>query len=222
MRSRGGFMIGAAAAVIGSTLAMTAPASATEVYGSPLPPNQNWTGSLGLDFMVNTPVTVDALGAYFGGGVGADVTVEIFTSGGIAVPGLLAVIPTTTSPYTFVPVVPVVLTPGSYQVTAWGYGPIGNYNTGFSGIPISFDTFGGALSEGDPWYNDPGVTGFASDHLDDFNSGFGTFHFYGAGNFDIAQTPLPTSWSLLIAGFIGLSFLTRRAAQNRSARAASV
>ena len=200
----------------GSALLFNAPASASPVYGAPLPPNQNWTGSLGLDFTVNSQITITALGAYSGVGENANIYVEIFTGSGTAVPGLVATISTTLSPYTWQSVTPVTLGPGTYQIAAWGYGPIGNYNTGISpGTPISFDTLGAALTEGSPWYNDPGVTGFAVDHLDNFNGGGD--HFYGAGNFDAVVTPLPSTWLMLLSGFIGLGFFAYRGTKKAAA-----
>ena len=203
-----------------SALALSASASASPVYNAPLPPNQNWTGSLGLDFIVNSQITITAIGAYSGIGDNAEITVEIFTSTGTIVPGLLATISTTSAPYTWQSVTPVTLGPGNYQVAAWGYGPIGNYNTGISpGTPISFDTLGGALTEGLPWYNDPGVTGFAGNHLDNFNGGGN--HYYGAGNFDAVVTPLPSTWLMLLSGFIGFGFFAYRGTKKNSAAIAA-
>jgi hypothetical protein len=194
---------------IGSALSLSAPANATSVYYGPGEPNQNWTGSLGLDFIVNSQITIDALGAY-NGGVGS-ITVAIFTGDGTTQLIVPTSIDTTTysvaSPYTFQSVTPITLGPGTYQVTAWGYGPTDNFNTGFGGT-LGFNTLGGALTEGNPYYNDQGVTGFANQHLDDFNGG--GLHFYGAGNFDAFATPLPSTWLMLLSGFVGLSFFAYR------------
>ena len=184
--------------------ATTTAADASPIYSGPGAPNQNWTGSLGLDFIVNSPITIDALGAYDGGDGSAPITVEIFTDTGTAVPGLLATILTTTTPYTFQSVAPVTLGPGTYQIAAWGYGPVGNFNTGFvPGSVIDFNTLGGALTEGNPFYNLQGVTGFAT-ILDNFNGG--GLHFYGAGNFDAVATPLPASWTMMLTAFVGFGF----------------
>lgn len=209
----------ATAVAAASSLPLSVPADATTVFSGPGSPNQNWTGSLGLDFIVNTPIVIDALGAYSGSGANADITVEIFTSAGIPVPGLLATISTTSSPYTFQSVTPVTLAAGTYQVTAWGYGPIGNYNTGISpGTPIGFDTLGGALTEGSPYYNASGITGFAT-ILDNFNGGGD--HYYGAGNFDASPTPLPSTWLMLLSSFVGLGFFAYRRTKKSTALAAA-
>lgn len=217
MRKFVGSVALAAVISVGSALSLTAPADASPVFSGPGDPNQNWTGSLGLDFTVNSQITIDALGAYSGAGDHANITVEIFTDTGAPVPGLSAIILTTLNPYTFQPVTPVTLGPGTYQVTAWGYGPntIGNFNTGFDpSTVIGFNTLGGALTQGDPFYNDPGNTGFADQHLDNFNGG--GFHFYGAGNFDATATPLPSTWLMLIAGFAGFGFLAYRGTKKNS------
>jgi len=210
----------AAAISVSTALSLSAPATANPVFFGPGDPNQNWTGSLGLDFTVNTPIVINALGAYSGFGANADITVEIFTSTGTPVPGLLATIFTTSTPYTFQSVAPVTLGTGTYQVTAWGYGPIGNFNTGFDlSTVIGFNTLGGALTEGNPFYNDPGNTGFANQHLDNFNGG--GLHFYGAGNFDATATPLPSTWLMLLGGFIGLGFFADRGIKNDTAAVAA-
>ena len=210
----------ATAVAAGSMLSLSAPAGASTVFSGPGAPNQNWTGSLGLDFIVNSPITIDALGAYSGVGANADITVGIYTDAGVLVSSL-AIIATTSSPYTFESVAPITLGPGTYQVTAWGYGPIGDFNTGINqpNPPLGFNTLGGALTEGNPFYNDPGVTGFAT-ILDDFNGG--GLHFYGAGNFEaIANTPLPSTWLMLIAGFAGFGFLAYRGTNKRAAALAT-
>lgn len=207
---------GAAFAAI--LLLLNASAGAAPVFSGPGLPNQNWTGSLGIDFTVNTPIVIDALGAYSGPNASAEITVEIFTSAGSPVSGLLTTILTSSSPYTWQPVTPVTLAPGAYQVTAWGYGQIGNFNTGISpGTDISFNTLAGAITEGLPYYNNPNVTGFAT-ILDNFNDPeFNAVHYYGAGNFDASPTPLPSTWLMLVSGFAGFGFLAYRGRRKNSA-----
>jgi hypothetical protein len=210
----------ATAVVASCALSLSAPADASEVvYGAPGTPNQYWTGSLGLDFIVDTPIVVSALGVYSADQPGTYIDVEIFTGSGTPVPGLSADILTTSSLYTFQSVTPVILAPGTYQVTAWGYGPIDNYNTGISpGTPITFNTLGGALTLGSPYYNSPGVFGFAT-ILDNFNAGYDNNqpHYYGAGNLVASATPLPSTWTMLIAGFAGLGFFAYRGSKKGSA-----
>ena len=218
MRSLVGSIAFATLISVGSALSLSAPVNASPVFFGPGNPDQGWTGSLGLDFIVNSPITIDALGAYSGNGDHAIITVEIFTGTGTPVPGLLANIATTSSPYTFQSVTPVTLGPGTYQVTAWGYGQIGDFNT-FGVTSLGFNTLGGALTEGNPFYNDPGVTGFAGQHLDNFNGN--GLHFYGAGNFDASATPLPSTWLMMLSGFVGLGFFVYRGTKKRTALAAA-
>jgi hypothetical protein len=210
---------------------LTTPASAVPIFDAPTPPNQNWTGSLGLDFTVNQSIVISGLGAYSGVGATADITVEVFKSDGTPIPGLAAVITTTSSPYTWQSVVPVTLAPGTYQIAAWGYGTILNYNTGIApGTAISFDTLGGALSLGLPYYNNPNQTGFAT-ILDDFNGcQYGCDHYYGAGNIDAAlalgpgnpgDAPLPSAWLLMLSGFFGFGYFARRGVKRNSAFSAA-
>jgi hypothetical protein len=222
-----------AAVVAAGTLSLTAPASAAEIYSLPngTPNDQNWSGSLGLDFTVNSDVVVYGLGAFYDGS-DSTIDVALYNTSGLQL--AFAAINTTSSPYTFQGVPAFILTPGTYQVTAWGYGTgNGNYNTGTCGDPancpaLNFNPLGTALTFGAPWYNDPGVTGFADDHLDNFNSPNGPpqgpYHYYGAGNFEayagseiISAAPLPATWTMLIAGFIGLGFFAYRGSKKSAA-----
>jgi hypothetical protein len=212
----------AAVVAAGSTLSLTSPASALEVYTLPSGTvgNQNWTGSLGLDFTVTSDITVTGLGAFYDPG---DFSIEVVLYNATTeAPIVSASINATLAPYTFQAVAPIVLLPGNYQITAWGYGNgTGNYNTGNCGSspncpPLGSNTIPGLIT-GSPWYNDPGVTGFADDHLDNFNGGGGPqtpFHFYGAGNVEVA--PLPATWTMLIAGFIGLGFFAYRGSKKNA------
>jgi hypothetical protein len=222
----------AAAFVAGCALSLTAPASASTclnpgIYSLPCdtPANQNWIGSVGLDFTVNSNVVVYGLGAFTNGAIPIDVAIYNATNGS-PIAGLSTTITTApnSSKYAFQPVTPVILTPGSYQVTAWGYatGNNNNYNTGLCGggycPKLGFNTLGGELTFGLPYYSNS--TGFAT-ILDDFWPGGGPydpFHYYGAGNFEAsAATPLPSTWAMLIAGFVGLGFFAYRGTKRRAA-----
>jgi hypothetical protein len=217
----------AAFAATGCILSLNAPASAVEVYSLPpgTLPDQSWSGSLGLDFQVTSSIVVYGLGAFYDGG--APITVAIYETNQPNTPLVETVITTGSPVYTFSPVAPITLTPGFYQVTAWGYGSgTGNYNTGTCPDPTNCPSLTSnsltGFVPGLPWYNDPGVTGFADDHLDINNpppGPQGPYHYYGAGNFEAfaLATPLPATWTMLIAGFIGLGFVVYRGSKKSAA-----
>jgi hypothetical protein len=216
----------------GCSLSMSAPASATEIYSLPSDTvaDQSWSGSLGLDFQVTSNIVVDGLGAFYDGG--SPILVELFETNQANSSGTLLAQTTITtgSPvYTFNAVAPITLTPGYYQITASGYGTgSGDFNTGTcSGTcnSLGFNPVNGLIF-GAPWYNDPGVLGFADGHEDNFNIPGGPqapFHFYGAGNIEAfaATTPLPATWTMLIAGFIGLGFFAHRGSKKSAAAIAA-
>jgi hypothetical protein len=231
----------AAVVAAGCALSMAAPASAIEcsngIYslpcGAPLA-NQNWAGSLGLDFTVNSNVVVTALGAFYDNG--DNITVAIYQTDQNNDPGNLVVQATfaaTTGPYTFQSLEsPITLTPGYYQVAAWGYGNgPGNYNTGNCSDPSSsttcpklgFNTLNNELGFGLPYYSNG--TGFAT-ILDDiwaFSGPYAPYHYYGGPNFDAfaAAAPLPATWTMLIAGFIGLGYFAYRGSKKSAAAIAA-
>jgi hypothetical protein len=217
----------AVAVAAGCAISLTAPASASEIYSLPggTTADQNWSGSLGLDFTVNSDVVVYGLGAFYDNG--DPITVAIYQTDASNSSGTLVAsttIAAALSPYTFQAVTPVLLTPGYYQVAAWGYGSgTGNYNTGNCGggycPALNFNSLGNELGFGLPWFNF-GTTGFAYQDQDDNygNSGpYGNEHYYGAGNFEAFATPLPSTWTMLIAGFIALGFFAYRGSKKNSA-----
>jgi len=190
---------------------------------------QQWQGNLGMEFQVNnTAITVSALGAFdngvpgeLSGTTGNGVEVGIFD----ATTGLLvgtAVVFSGESPGTqigadaFQNVTPFQLGPGNYEIVALN-DP--NYNQGyFNTGPNQFQTLnslGGALS-------------FIGTSYYDFNSttlelpGYpdtGPVDRYDAGTFaaSISATPLPSTWTMLIAGFIGLAFFAYRGSRKNAA-----
>lgn len=107
---------------------------------------------LGMDFTVNSAVTVTQLGSFDsnGNGFANDIQVGIFsTSGGgplvsTILSGSSGVL---TNGTRFVPIAPFLLLPGTYSIVAAGY--TGGFdfsgNTGF-GDTTSFNNAGGALS----------------------------------------------------------------------------
>jgi len=174
--------------------------------------NQAWTGSLGLDFTVNSTVTVDSLGAFTSGGapIATDVYVAIYNLGTSSAVTPIVDFAGTPDPtgaaYVFKSISAVTLAPGNYQLTAWGYGPNNpNYNYGFiasgDGGPIVFNTDGGALTaDGTQYSYSAGGIATIPDN--------GTTR-YGAGSFTVSSVPEPASWGLMLLGFSGLGVVLR-------------
>ncbi len=198
-----------------AVLAIAAPALAvTQVYDTTpaTPGNQNWGGTLGLDFTVNTQITVTDLGTFDSGkdGITNDIFVGIFDAGGTLVASAVNFNGTANpggTAYVLKAVAPIVLAPGTYQLGAWGYnlGADINFNYGFiapgNGGPITFDSLGGALTAvGTRYAFAPGILATNTDN--------GTTR-YGAGTF-AAFVPEPATWGLMIAGFAMTGAAMRR------------
>jgi hypothetical protein len=188
---------------------------------------QQWVGNLGMEFQVNTGITVNALGAFdndvpagLSGTTGSGVVVGIFNvSTGLLVG--TSVVFSTETPGTqigadaFQNVTPFNLGPGKYEIVSLN-DP--NYNQGFFNTgPNQFQTLnslGGALS-------------FIGTSYYDSNSGLdlpgsvdtGPVDRYDAGTFAASAlaTPLPSTWTMLIAGFIGLGFFAYRGSRKSAA-----
>lgn len=176
--------------------------------------NQDYGGSLGLLFNVNTPITVAALGAYDSGNssqlIGADgssgVTVQIYTTGGSPVGTPVVFTPTNAGTQinadAFLWITPLTLPVGSYAIVAFNDN---NYNTngGFNATS-TLNTFGGAIS-----FVGGGNYGRAGSYPGTGDGG--PANRYDAGTFAI--TPEPASlvvWGLVIAG--GIVIARRRKA----------
>jgi hypothetical protein len=183
---------------------------------------QGYTGNLGLNFTVNSPVTVTALGVFNASGSGTisgTLHVVIFD-----MTSLLWVTPVVTfhGAYTpegfgydvFQPITPVTLQPGPYQVDATGFNSNDlNGDTVFSGsssgpvlnnlggaITFTGARFKGSLSlvNGSPPLQCPSCSNVPSA--------------FDAGTFQVgaAGTPEPGSFGLFGCGFIALTVVLRR------------
>lgn len=135
--------------------------------------NQGWTGSLGQDFTVNSPITITQLGVFDSGqnGIAGTITVEIFSSNGTQVTPTLTFTSTTTGTTAiggdlFLSLsTPITLGPGSYSLVTTGWGvsdPDGNGTctggcNGVAGAPFTgptLNTDGGAITfTGISWNN---------------------------------------------------------------------
>src|SRR5271156_5577906 len=139
-------------------LASVAPVSATTIYSLPAGYSQNqaYTGTLGMDFTVNSgsSVTIDALGALSDGA--STITVAIFNVSTDAIVAGAQTNVSSAGAYAFTAITPVTLTPGTYQIAAWGYnGNNQDYNPAEpSGVgQLSFNTLNGALTADGAYYN---------------------------------------------------------------------
>ena len=208
-----------ALAVAAATLA-TGPASAdTAVYNTPNTTlgNQKWGGTLGLDFTVNAPVTVTALGAFAGtANLFANINVVIFDASGVAVSPTVDFAGTANpagDAYLFKSITPFTLGVGSYQLASWGYVTgNGNYNP-TTATPkdlvskILFDSLGGRLTSTGNRYGLPANVGSMATIADLDSSR------YGSASFMVADVPEPGTWAMLVVGFgvVGVAARRRKA-----------
>lgn len=181
-------------------------------------PLQDWTGSLGLDFNVNTSIYVNALGAFnpkgdgkvnsgpiqvgiFNRVTGVEVTPTAIFSSGVTY---------TLSPGGFditQSIAKTLLAPGEYSIVAVGFSsfdPNGNVGNGTS--PASTVNDGGGLISfvGSARYND------SSNHqlVLPTNIDNNPFNRYDAGTF--AYTPEPGFYGVMALGLSGLFVAVRR------------
>jgi hypothetical protein len=200
------------------------------------PPNSNglqqFQGNLSMEFHVNTPITVDALGAFdnniqsgLSGTTGNGVEVGIFN----VLTGKLVGTSVTYNGETtynqsgadaFQSVTPFVLAKGYYAIVALN-DP--NYNQGyFNTGPNQFQTLnslGGALSFiGSSYYDFNSTTLELPVYWDG-----GPADRYDAGTFaaNLSATPLPSTWTMLIAGFIALGLFGYRGSKKNAAALAA-
>jgi hypothetical protein len=193
--------------------------------------NQDFGGNLGLDFNVNAPITISALGAFDSAGTpfAPGVTVGIFQRlPGTADPSgdhtgaLLASVtisgstPISSGGYQFVPIAPLTLPSGFYSVVAVGFNNSNlDLNENFNdGSQIQTSSGSGLLTFVGSGRFDYNTTldypFFTTDQL-----GYNTSsHVFGGGSFlYTAATPEPASMTLLgfgIAGMAGYGWRRRK------------
>jgi hypothetical protein len=181
--------------------------------------NQNWTGSLGMDFDVNTPIAVTAMGVYESGGSiinGGTLDVEIFNATTqLPVTSTLTSFTSTQgtliggSRFLNLPTA-VTLPVGDYSIVAFGYnGSNPNGNLGMTGNVLVGSTLndgGGAISfVGSSLYSAQGTGGIYPNIPDT-----GPDNRYYAGTFEYTSVPLPPTLLLLGSGLMGLGLLRFR------------
>jgi len=216
-----------ASAAVADTIAYdnSYPVSETD----PTPPGgfQRWKGNLGLDFVVDTPITVTYLGAFdnhklanLDGSLGNGVDVAIFNSAGAQIGPSVQFNSSNTGTQVngdaFLPV-SISLGVGDYSIVALNDL---NYNTGYNSNavnPYSTENSGGAIS-----FVGSGRYDINSSSLDlPGNTDGGPTNRYDAGTFAFTTgivssglpVPLPASAGIgfsMLAGFGALAALRKR------------
>ncbi|TRW17142.1 PEPxxWA-CTERM sorting domain-containing protein [Glacieibacterium frigidum] len=206
-----------AVALAAALLAAAPVAAVTQVYDTAptTPGTQAWGGTLGLDFTVNTQVTVTSLGTFDSGkdGITNNIFVGIFNlaNGQLVAPAVNfnGTANAGGTAYVSQAVSSIVLAAGNYQLAAWGYnlGADLNFNNEGPGGPITFNSLFGALTAVGTRYSNNDAPGVLATNAD-----VGTTR-YGAGTF-AAYVPEPATWGLLITGFAmtGVAMRRRKAA----------
>ena len=180
--------------------------------------NQEFGGSLGLDFIVHSPISISKIGAFDdnGDGMNREISVGIFhrndggtpadfadDAGAGAILGLTNF--TTVDPgtlqgsYRFKDA-SVTLDPGNYTLVGWGHGA-GERN---GNDAVAFNDGGGQVEfVGGSRFGDPGAAGSFPGSVDG-----GPPVRYGAGNFVYDAVPEPSTFGLLALAAAG--FFSRR------------
>jgi hypothetical protein len=197
----------AVAAVALTAIAVASIASAATVYNTPktTPGDQAYGDVLGSDFTVNASgLKVTDLGAFDStkAGIGTDVSVGLYnltTSTWVIAPiDFNGTADPSGNSYVWKAISPYTLTDGDeYSVVGLGFNSIDqNFNTNISGqnglSPITFDSFGGELTNG--WSRYGGGGNPSASIVFPYSSAF------GAGSLAIGGVPEPATWAMMLLG----------------------
>ena len=190
--------------------------------------NQFWPGSIGQDFNVNSTITITSFGAWQPNGITPQqpLTVSIydrltqlvvysqtFTNASPGTPGA--------SNVGFI-AANDVLGPGSYSLVGDGFSvvPVGLFNTQGTGLAGTLDNGGGALTFGG-WRFDNSANVYPTITFANSNCCGGDSEFRFAAATFTASTPLPSTWIMMLTGFVGLGFFAYRSSKKASAAIAA-
>ncbi len=192
--------------------------------GAPGSGTQNFNGSAGMDFVVNEPIFVSALGAFDTGqdGLNRPITVEIYarndngtpedfaddTGGAILASHVLSgSADALVGGSRFASIGNVRLEPGAYTINAHGYGEGELFANAADAIAKRINDGGGALSF-------VGRSRFCFDGGDctsyPLTADAGPANRYAAGTFAFTPVPEPSTWALAACGFAAACFCRRR------------
>ncbi|MEX2186308.1 MAG: hypothetical protein WD875_05925, partial [Pirellulales bacterium] len=154
---------------------------------------QAYSGSIGMDFVVNQPIDVTSLGVFdhLGDGISGTLTATIWDLGtSAAVPGATMTF-TSGDPGTLVgsarlkPITPITLPPGSYSIASSGHGdPDFDFNPATT---TTTNNGGGAIT----------ITlgrRYRGDATGGFPATVDATGFYGGGTFEFSAIPLPPAF----------------------------
>lgn len=188
-----------------------------------IPPLQAWGGSLGMDFTVNAPISVDAVGVYNAAGngmVNGTLQVAIFNNDGSG--SIVAGTAVTFTPGTYMQdlvndgpfdvyqaISAVILNPGNYTAVAVGFSSADpNGNTGFQGGVGAVEDSSGLLTYTGSARFDADQTGLL---IFPETTDTGPANRYDAGTFEFSSAaPEPGTFGLAISAAIALIQVRKR------------
>lgn len=233
-RKRIGRIIAASVAALGSVFLALQPtsleAATFQAYSissaTPIPGNQSFTGGLGNDFDVNSPIAITSLGAFddLANGIAGTIDVHVFDLNNLA--GPLRSVSITGSgdalkgQFRFVDIAPLILGVGNYSVVAFGFGVDDNANENVgAGIPLATNSGAGLISfvnsrfgNGDPLVAFPGTL-----TVGNFPCSGSPEACFGAGSFEFTPVPVPAALPLFAGGLGLLGLLGWRRRQSTKA-----
>jgi Domain of unknown function (DUF4082)/PEP-CTERM motif len=177
--------------------------------------NQSWSG-VGVEFTVNSPISVTALGIFDSGlnGITGPLTADLMTLGGsILASQTFANVsgPLVNGGYFFQSIAPVTLAAGSYYLMGYGWtGTDQEHNSNFGdGHPDSFNTGGGLVSFVQAVWTSSSTA--APGTVPTTTFGPTAPNFFSSANMEFtAAVPEPSTWAMMILGFAGIGFMAYR------------